>query len=240
MRLRKIEAFDPTKTQTERQKPKKALPKYIKFLIFILIMFSPVFIWKALTFNAISCNGIVMGQLELELGKVAVSEIKAPVDGAVSELYANSGSRVQKGSLLAVIKSEKDGTEAVIDIRASEEWVIISEVRRVGDYVKAGDVLYEVLPVGTYWIEAFVPEKYIGELSVGGKAFVYTISPRKKFTGKVDFISAEVETMPKMFSQYHFSPKRVFGARISLVDKKIPPGLLRFGMRVRCKIFKRQ
>ena len=105
---------------------------------------------------------------------------------------------------------------------------------------KAGDVLYEVLPVGTYWIEAFVPEKYIGELFVGEKAVIYTISPRRKFTGKVDSISAEIETMPKMFSQYHFSPKRVFSARISLVDKEILPGILRFGMRVRCKIFKRR
>jgi len=239
MRLRKIEGFDPNKAQIERQKPKKALPKYIKFLIFLLIMFSPVFVWKALTFNTISCNGIVMGQLELELGKVVISEIKTSVDGKISELYANRGSRVQKGSLLAVIKSEKDGREVITDIRASEEWVIISEVKRVGDYIKTGEVLYEVLPVGLYWIEAFVPEKYMGEISMGKRALVYTISPHKRFTGKIDFISAEIETMPKMFSQYHFSPKRVFSARISFVDKKIPPGALKFGMRVKCKIFKR-
>lgn len=239
MRLRKIEAFQPTKSQVERQRPKKGLPKIAKFLIFILIMFSPVFIWKALTYNAVYANGIVMGQLELEMAGVEFSKITSGVDGEITELYAEKGQRVERESLLAVIKTEKNGEIGYVKVRSHGEEVIIEKNKKVGDFVKKGDVIYGVLPVGMYWVEAFVPERYINEVSIGEKAEVHTISPRKKLKGKIDSVSAEVETMPKMFSRYHFSPKRVFVARISLTDKNIPPGLLKFGMTVKCKIYKR-
>ena len=100
-------------------------------------------------------------------------------------------------------------------------------------------MIYGVLPVGAYWVEAFIPEKYIHQVRMGGKAVIFEGSSRKRFSGKIDSVSAEIETMPKMFSMYHFSPKRVFTARISLTDKEIPPDILKFGMRVKCKIYKR-
>ncbi|MDP8299195.1 MAG: HlyD family efflux transporter periplasmic adaptor subunit [Candidatus Tantalella remota] len=241
MRLRKIEAFNPTKTQAERQKGKKGLPKTAKFLIFILVMASPFIIWKAMTFNAIYSNGIVMGQLELEMGKLTASEITSPVAGEITELYAETGDRIEKGSLLAVIEPtalpEEKSSRA--NIRAKAEEVIVNKYRKVGDTVAKGDAVYGTLPVGAYWVEAFVPEKYINQLSIGKRAQVFTPSSRNKFNGRIDAVSAEIETMPKMFAKYYFSPKRVFRVRISFTDKKIPPDFLKFGMTVKCKLYKR-
>ncbi len=239
MRLRKIESFQPTKNQLDRRTSKKGLPKSVKIFIFILIMFLPVLAWKALTYNAIYTNGIIMGQLELEMAGVEFLKIRSDVDGEIVELPSEKGHRVKNGSLLAVIKSEKEGKVDYVEMRSADEELIVSENRKVGDFVKKGDVIYGVLPVGKYWVETFVPERYINMVSIGKKADVYTISPRKKIEGKIDSVSAEVETMPKMFSRYHFSPKRVFTARISLTDKNIPPNLLKFGMTVKCKIHKR-
>ena len=242
MRLRKIEAFKLNKTQLERQKPKKGLSKPVKFIIFVLIMLSPLIVWKAITFNAVYANGIVMGQLELEMTGVKISKILSGVDGEITELYGEKGQRVKEGSVLAVIKvkpAEGSHEYDSVEIRSQGDEVIVSKRREIGDFVKNGDVVYGVLPVGTYWIEVFIPEKYIDQLYIGQKAIVFTSSPRRKFAGKVDFISAEVETMPKIFSPYHFSPKRVFVARISLADKNMPPGLLKFGMTVKCKMYKK-
>ena len=237
--MRKIESFTPTKTQAERQKAKKSLPRAAKFLIFVLVMLSPLIIWKALTYNVIYCNGIVMGQMELELSDLNFTEIKSPAGGEIAELYAEKGDRVEGGSLLAIIKEIKDDGVNYVKIRAKNEAVIIDKNRRVGDFVAKDDTIYGVLPVGIYWIEAFVPEKYINQLFIGQKAVVFTGSPRRQFEGKIDFIAAEIESMPKMFSIYYYSPKRVFRARISLSGKKIPPGILKFGMSVRCKIHKK-
>jgi len=170
---------------------------------------------------------------------VEFKKIRSSRDGEIIELPAQKGGRVEKGSLLAVIKTEKDGKTDLVEMRSEHEELIVGENRKVGDFVKKGDVIYAVLPVGTYWVEAFVPERYMSEVSIEKKAEVYTISPRKKLKGKIDSISAEVEAMPKMFSRYHFSPKRVFIARISLTDKNIPPDLLKFGMTVKCKIYKK-
>jgi len=239
MRLRKIESFQPTKSQIDRQKPAKGLPKPVKFLLFILIMFSPLVIWKAMTYNSVYANGIVMGQLELEMAGLEFSKILSDVDGEITELPAQKGQRVNRGSLLAVIKTAGDDKTDYVEIRAGDEELIVADNKKVGDFVKKGDEIYGVLPVGTYWIEAFVPEKYMGEVSMDKEAEIYTTSPRKKFKGKIDSISAEVETMPKMFSRYNFSPKRVFVVRISLTDESIPAGLLKFGMTVKCKIHKK-
>jgi len=237
MRLRKVEAFRPDQTQLKRQSPKKPIFGIIKFLIFILILLLPVAIWKSINYDLIRCNGIVMGQMELEMGELKSSQIISDLEGEIIELYAESGDRVQKGSLLAVIKPSEGGTTSHA-LRPENEVVVVNKNKRVGDFVKKGDVIYEVLPVGVYWIEAFVPEKYINQLSVGQKAQIYTTSPYKTCNGKIDFISAEVENMPKMFLQYYYSPKRVFRARISLVEQKMSLDFLKFGLAVKCKIFK--
>ncbi len=238
MRLRKVETFRPDQTQLKRQSPRKPILGIIKFLIFILILLLPVAIWKSINHDVIRCNGIVMGQMELEMGELKPSQIISGLEGEIVELYAESGDRVQKGSLLAIIKPSGGGTADHAYLRPENEVVVVSKNKKVGDFVKKGDVVYEVLPVGVYWIEAFVPEKYINQLSVGQKAQVYITSPYKIFNGKIDFISAEVENMPKMFLQYYYSPKRVFRARISLVEQKMPLDFLKFGLAVKCKIFK--
>ena len=238
MRLRKVETFTPGQTQLKRQSPKRPVLGIIKFLIFILILLLPVAVWKSINYDLIRCNGIVMGQLELEMGELKPAQITSDLEGEIVELYAESGDRVQKGSQLAVIKPSGGGRPGHVNLKLEQEVVVINKSKRIGDFVNKGDLIYEVLPVGVYWIEAFVPEKYINQISVGQKAQVYTTSPYKLFDGKVDFISAEVENMPKMFLQYYYSPKRVFRARISLVEQKVPLDFLKFGLAVKCKIFK--
>gem|GEM_PF-1542118 len=242
MRIRKIESFIPNKTQAERQtQSANPIPKMVKVLIFVIVLLAPLIIWKTANFGVVRCHGIVMGQLELGLEKLSLIDVKSSVDGEILELYAEKGDRVSTESTLATIRPatatpQEIASNGIIKIKAHREMLIVDKLKKVGDTVKEGDAIYGVLPVGQYWIEAFIPEKLINHLQIGNQAVVSIPAARKKFRGKIDFISAEIETLPKMFARSFYRPTSVFRARISFLDKHIPQDILKIGMSVKCRI----
>ncbi len=239
MRLRKIEAFTVNKAQAERQSPKKGLPKIVKFVFFIIFLATPFVVWRFLTLDTLFVNGVVMGPMQLEMENMDLSSITSPIDGKISQLYAETGARVEEGSTIALIKASDEAGGLSKDIRASYEMVIVKKNKSVGDIVNKGDVIYSVTKPKRYWIDAFVPARFINNVRVGQEAEVWSSIKDKKIKGKIEFVYAEIDQMPKMFSRYYYLPEKVFKVRIFPLDASDDFNkYFKFGMSVHCKIFK--
>ncbi len=76
-----------------------------------------------------------------------------------------------------------------LSINAPSSGVVLKKLVQPGQYVKTGDVLYEVADLSQVWAEADVFEAQMKDVKVGHRATITSPSyPGKTFVGKVSFI----------------------------------------------------
>lgn len=76
-----------------------------------------------------------------------------------------------------------------VAIHAPASGVVIRKYVQVGQYVKTGDLLYDVADLSTVWVEAEVPEAAIGGIRLGDAAAVTLVAyPGRTFHGQVSFV----------------------------------------------------
>jgi len=112
----------------------------------------------------------------------------------------------------------------------------IVEVKNVevGELATPGAVLFSLIDPARTYIKAYVPEKYLGRVKLGGDVEAVCDSyPGKVFKGKVDFISNEAEFAPKNIQTREERLKLVYMIK-SYIDN--PAGDLKPGMPVDVKI----
>ncbi len=112
-------------------------------------------------------------------------------------------------------KEEIDMTQADLEgLQAQEQYLLrqlqdtevkspvagIVEVKSVepGELAVPGTVLFSLIDLSQTYVKAYVPEKYLGRLKLGGPVEVTCDSyPGRIFKGTVDFIASEAEFAPK-------------------------------------------
>ncbi len=94
---------------------------------------------------------------------------------------------------IAKLGEEKKLLEQVI-VRAPNTGTIVGNMVHIGEYVKADQKLYHIVPLDDLWFNAQVFEPDIGLLKLGEKIRITTKShPGEVFTGKLVFIDRELD-----------------------------------------------
>jgi HlyD family secretion protein len=112
-------------------------------------------------------------------------------------------------------KEEIDMTQADLEgLQAQEQYLLrllqdtevkspvagIVEVKNIepGELAAPGAVLFSLIDLSQTYVKAYVPEKYLGRVKLGGEVEASCDSyPGKVFKGTVDFIASEAEFAPK-------------------------------------------
>ncbi len=99
---------------------------------------------------------------------------------------------------------------------------------KVGDVLAVNQEVATVLLTNHIWVRVFVPEPWLGKISLGEHVNVRVDSfPKKDFSGTVEQIARSAEFTPRNVQTVEERVKQVFGIKVRLDN---PEGKLRAGM----------
>lgn len=113
------------------------------------------------------------------------------VDGAKSLVEASRQRLKLWGITSAQIQQleRRQSPTLALAINANASGVVLKKLVQPGQYVKTGDVLYEIADLSQVWAEADVFEAQLKDVKIGQRAEITTPShPGKTFVGRVSFI----------------------------------------------------
>ncbi len=106
--------------------------------------------------------------------------------------------------------------------------IIRTRILEPGDMASPQTPIYTIAIMNPKWVRAYIPEKNLGLIHGGSKAWVTVDSfPKKKFSGWVGFISPIAEFTPKSVETTQLRTSLVYEVRVYVKD---PHDLLRLGM----------
>ncbi len=110
------------------------------------------------------------------------------------------------------------------------------EIRHIekGELALPGTLLFSLIDLGQTYVNAYLPERYIGRIKLGNQVEVISDSfPERVFKGQVDYISDQAEFAPKNIQTKEERLKLVFRIKSHLQNTE---GELKPGMPVDIKI----
>ncbi len=106
--------------------------------------------------------------------------------------------------------------------------VIRTRILEPGDMANPQTPVYTIAIMNPKWVRAYIPEKDMGLIHGGSRAWVTVDSfPNRKFAGWVGFISPIAEFTPKSVETTQLRTSLVYEVRVYIKD---PHDLLRLGM----------
>ena len=97
-----------------------------------------------------------------------------------------------------------------------------------GEYIRPGVMLFSIIDPDKTYVKAYVPEKYLGNISIHSQVSVICDSfPDKIFEGNIDYISNQAEFAPKNIQTKEERLKLVFMVKsyIKNRDRLLKPGM---------------
>ena len=168
-------------------------------------------------------------QLSQEEVTVALKEVER---ARVSLLKAEDSRKLVKAKdreVIALRKLRGQLQEALqqVDINigyttvdAPSDGVILRKVSEPGEILPMGGVIGVMINPEDIYIKTYVPEKYIGSITINMKADIFSDAyPDKPFTGNVCYISDKSEFTPKEVQSYEERVKQVFAIKICFPEK---------------------
>ncbi len=117
---------------------------------------------------------------------------------------------------------------------APQDGVIQDRILEPGDMVTPQTPVYTLALDNPVWVRAYLPEKSLGLIQLGMKAWIYSDSyPNKPFSGWVGFISPTAEFTPKTVQTTELRTQLVYQVRVYACN---PNHRLRLGMPVTVQI----
>lgn len=109
------------------------------------------------------------------------------------------------------------------NLYAPVDGTILTRIYEEGSIVNASTPILQLAKNDEYWIRAYINEKYLGKISTGMKAKIYTDSSSKAYEGVVSFISSVAEFTPKNVETQELRTDLVY--RFRIVVKNFDDGL---------------
>ena len=126
--------------------------------------------------------------------------VAAPASGQISDLFADAGTNVQKGDVLATIKVVSTAPSAVsagpavprVLARVTSPMNGTLSVRNVsvGETIAAGQSLASIVDLGQLWVVVNVDESRVADVRIGQTADVEIGDVNQTFRGKVTDIGS--------------------------------------------------
>lgn len=143
---------------------------------------------------------------------------------------ATAALRVARNTLLADKAALALAEQELIDSKlyAPQNGVIQDRILEQGDMVTPQNPVYTLALDNPVWVRAYLPEKALGRIQLGSKAWIMTDSyPNHRFLGWVGFISPTAEFTPKTVETTDLRTELVYQVRIYACN---PDYRLRLGM----------
>lgn len=142
-------------------------------------------------------------------------------------------------------KEEIDIVEAEIKNLQAQEQFLLRQIRDTkivspvkgyletrhiekGELILPGALLFSLIDLDRTYVKAYIPEKYIGKITLGKRVEVFCDSfPDQAFKGKVDYISDQAEFAPKNIQTKEERLKLVFMIKSYLENEEhyLKPGM---------------
>ncbi|HEX9015725.1 MAG TPA: efflux RND transporter periplasmic adaptor subunit [Chloroflexota bacterium] len=221
-------------------KKRRHAPPKQAFVLLALVVAAGLW-WLYTELTAAPANGITAsGTIESEEVNIA-----SEVPGRVVQLLADEGDQVQQNQLLARLddstlqlqyrmagsETERQLLEAQIaktSIRSPMAGTVSRRSVRAGEVTSAGATLMVVTSTDPVDLTIYVPERSIGQVSVGQRVDVQVDSfPGQHFTGRVTFISPRAEFTPRNVQTQKDRMNLVFGVKVQIPngDGRLKPGM---------------
>src|SRR5690606_3906313 len=115
----------------------------------------------------------------------------------------------------ASIRAPGGGTASASTAPSPQRWAIATRLVSVGEYVRAGDPLFQVVPDDPLKLRAAVPERYINEIRIGQKVTLRLEGVSGPVVGRVSRVSPSVDVASRTFQ---------IEALIPNPDRQLRPG----------------
>jgi HlyD family secretion protein len=151
---------------------------------------------------------------------------RAEYDQAVTKAEVTKAQVGQAKSNLDLLEVQRNN----VKIFAPNDGVLSEKLIENGELVSSGASLFTLLDYHKPWVKIYLPLQEVSKVKLNQKAYVKLDAfPRKKFYGRVSFISKEAEFTPKDFLSKEERVKQVFAVKIELKNKE---SLLKAGLPV--------
>lgn len=104
-------------------------------------------------------------------------------------------------------------------VSAPSRGLVYDTLFRVGEWVPAGSPVVQFLPPENVKIRFFVPEPFLGGISVGQKVSVYADGTTEPFSAVISYVAHDVEYTPPIIYSNETRSKLVF-----MIEAKPEPG----------------
>jgi HlyD family secretion protein len=155
---------------------------------------------------------------------------KQSLDDAIANLKIAQHTLQAYRAALAIAKQELVDSQ----LYAPQDGVVQNRILELGDMVTPQNSVFTLALDNPVWARAYLPEKALGHLQLGMKAWILNDSfPGQRFPGWLGFISPTAEFTPKTVETTELRTKLVYQVRVYACN---PDHHLRLGMPVTVEI----
>ncbi len=157
--------------------------------------------------------------------EVSRAALDAVLAGATTEQINVARAQVRQSEATAqLLRTQKEK----MTITCPASGTVSEKAVRAGEVVVPGAPILIIINLETVTLKVYIPEIQIGQLKLGGAAYVSVDSyPGRKFQGRITYISPQAEFTPKNIQTQEERVKTVFAVKIT-VDN--PEGILKPGL----------
>jgi HlyD family secretion protein len=108
-----------------------------------------------------------------------------------------------------------------VKIMAPSSGVISEKMIENGEIISSGTAVFTLLDYDKPWVKVYLPLQEVSRVTLNEKAYVKLDAfPKKRFYGRISFISKEAEFTPKDFLSKEERIKQVFSVKVQLKNKE--------------------
>jgi len=159
---------------------------------------------------------IAAARAQLARAQAAIAQIEAnriEVRRKEQEIAARKAEVQRATAQAGITKTPLNDTVVAAPI----DGVILSKAVEAGEVVAAGTTLVGLGDLDHPWLRAYINEKDLGRIKLGGKVKLTTDSfPGKVYEGKISFIASEAEFTPKQIQTKEERVKLVYRIKVEV------------------------
>jgi len=159
---------------------------------------------------------IAAARAQLARAQAAIAQIEAnriEVRRKEQEIAARKAEVQRAAAQAGITKTLLNDTVVAAPI----DGVILSKAVEAGEVVAAGTTLVGLGDLDHPWLRAYINEKDLGRIKLGGKVKLTTDSfPGKVYEGKISFIASEAEFTPKQIQTKEERVKLVYRIKVEV------------------------
>lgn len=103
-------------------------------------------------------------------------------------------------------------------IRSPFNGILQKRYKEIGSIVNANEPVVEVARTDKFFVRAYIDEKNLGKIRVGGKMKIYSDARSKPYHGYISFISSMAEFTPKNIQTQELRADLVYRFKVEITD----------------------